>query len=107
LGFYQQQSSGGRIGYNVHHEDDPRHPVALTGGLLGSAFTTFQRSFFRRNVGNIAGNPDFHRLSTEDAQILVALHELGHATGAAAASHGDGWDAQREYNEAIYLSCIK
>jgi hypothetical protein len=38
---------------------------------------------------------------------MVALHELGHATGSEAASHGESDDAVEKYNEKIYKRCLK
>lgn len=60
--------------------------------------------FFEKGVGGYVGQR-FHNLTTEQARIKTALHELGHMTGATASRHptNDGL----AYNEEIYKKCLK
>lgn len=104
LDFYQKLSSGGNL------QAAPQATfsgVAQTNGAGNAAFTQFGPRFFAKNVGGWANAPDFHNLSQQQAQIMIALHELGHATGAEAANHGDDDDATLAYNEKIYQNCLK
>ncbi|HLG15424.1 MAG TPA: RHS repeat-associated core domain-containing protein [Blastocatellia bacterium] len=89
--------------------------VADTTGIFTSAFVRVGPMFFEPSVGNwvsLAG-------STRRAQVKVILHELGHATGAAAADHyqapTNATAAQRErqrreteaYNRRIVTECLR
>jgi RHS repeat-associated protein len=83
-----------------------------TGALaaMGLAYPTItlnsNRFFTDPNAIGVSG------LSTAQTQVLVLLHELGHATGAKAADHYSGFwrkeDYRKEeaYNQAIYEKCL-
>lgn len=103
LEFYQRLSRHGNL------QAAPQatfNAVAQTTGAGDAALTQFGPSFFADNVGGWARNRSFHNLTTTQAQIMVALHELGHSTGAEAASHGESKKASKRYNEKIVRDCI-
>lgn len=78
--------------------------VGHTGGQGTGANITFGPKFFEKSVGGWAG-ASFHDLTPVQGQILMALHELGHATAAKDANHPEGnADA---YNEKVYKTGMK
>jgi RHS repeat-associated protein len=87
LKFYQTMSEKGWLKATSNQSDLPsKTTVAKTTGVGYGAYTVFGPSFFKGTIGNIT---TVHGISMRRAQILTALHELGHATGAAASDHYD------------------
>jgi RHS repeat-associated protein len=84
LEFYQKQSRDGQLITTSQAGLGNSIDIANTPGAFGYPVSKFGPKFFRRDLAAVIGRP---KMSPMNAQILIALHELGHATGAAAAGH--------------------
>ncbi|MFY9557691.1 MAG: hypothetical protein WAV20_02710 [Blastocatellia bacterium] len=104
LDFFQRLSSRGNLRAvpGARLADDA---VAHTYGTGSAAYIEFGPSFFDRRVGGYAHDKRFHNLSIENAQIVVTLHELGHATGAESANHQNNAEALK-FSEKIVQNCL-